>query len=162
MVAFKVINMQQAFRALDPKIVTTIAAALALGVALQETGGAVFIAQGLVSAMEGQSPTVILSLFFLVVAVSANIVSSKACAVLFTPIAVDIARVIGVPPEAFALAVVFAANCSFASPLGYQTNILVMAPGGYRFIDYVRVGIPLVLLMWIVFTAFVPWYYGIG
>ncbi len=159
MVAFQVINIEQAFRALDSKIVTTIAAALALGVALQETGGAVFIARGLVSAMEGQSTTTILSVFFLLVAVSANIVSAKACAVLFTPIAVDIARVIGAPPEAFALAVVFAANCSFASPLGYQTNILVMAPGGYRFMDFVRVGVPLVLLMWVVFTLFVPWFY---
>ncbi|MBT4890381.1 MAG: SLC13 family permease [Rhodospirillales bacterium] len=161
MVAFQVINIQQAFRAMDSKIVTTIAAALALGVALQETGGATYIAHGLVNAMDGQSSTAILSMFFLLVAVSANIVSSKACAVLFTPIAVDIARVIGVPPEAFALAVVFAANCSFASPLGYQTNILVMAPGGYRFIDFVKVGVPLVLLMWIVFSFFVPWYYGL-
>jgi di/tricarboxylate transporter len=161
MVAFRVINIEQAFRSMDAKIVTTIAAALALGVALQETGGAEFIANGLVAAMKGQSPTVILSMFFLLVAVSANIVSTKACAVLFTPIAVDIAHVIGAPPEAFSLAVVFAANCSFASPLGYQTNILVMAPGGYRFIDFVRAGTPLVILMWVVFSLFVPWYYGL-
>ncbi len=161
MVASGVINIEQAFRSMDAKIVTTIAAALALGVALQETGGAVFIANGLVSVMEGQTPTFILSMFFLLVAVSANIVSSKACAVLFTPIAVDMAHVIGAPPEAFALAVVFAANCSFASPLGYQTNILVMAPGGYRFIDFLRAGTPLVILMWLAFSLFVPWYYGI-
>ncbi|NQV44433.1 MAG: SLC13 family permease, partial [Rhodospirillales bacterium] len=161
MVIFGVLNVQQAFRSLDPKIVTTIAAALALGVAMQETGGGAFLARELVSAMDGQSPTVILSVFFLLVAVLANVVSTKACAVLFTPIAVDLARVIGVPPESFALAIVFAANCSFASPLGYQTNLLVMAPGSYQFADFTRTGVPLILIMWITFTLFVPWYYGL-
>ncbi len=161
MVVFRVLDVEQAFRSLDSKIVTTIAAALALGVALQETGGAGYISHGLITAMDGQSPAVILSVFFLLVAVLANVVSTKACAVLFTPIAVDLAREIGVPPDAFAVAIVFAANCSFASPLGYQTNLLVIAPGRYRFIDFVRVGVPLVILMWIVFSVFVPWYYGL-
>lgn len=161
MVALQIINVEQAFRALDSKIVTTIATALALGVALQETGGAAYLAHTIVALVEGQSPTVILSLFFILVAVLANIVSTKACAVLFTPIAVDLAREIGVPPESFALAIVFAANCSFASPLGYQTNLLVIAPGNYRFIDFSRAGIPLVVLMWVVFTLFVPWYYDL-
>jgi di/tricarboxylate transporter len=161
MVALGVINVDQAFRSLDSKIVTTIATALALGVALQETGGAAYLAHSLFVVVEGQSPTVILSLFFILVAVLANIISTKACAVLFTPIAVDLAREIGVPPESFALAIVFAANCSFASPLGYQTNLLVIAPGNYRFVDFSRAGIPLVILMWVVFTLFVPWYYGL-
>ncbi len=161
MVICGILNVQQAFRALDSKIVTTIAAALALGVAMQETGGATFLARGLVAALDGQSPTVMLSLFFLVVAALANVVSTKACAVLFTPIAVDIAREIGVPPEAFAVAIVFAANCSFASPLGYQTNLLVMAPGGYRFVDFARAGVPLIFFMWVAFTLFVPWYYDL-
>ncbi|MBT3558958.1 MAG: SLC13 family permease [Rhodospirillales bacterium] len=161
MVVMGVLNVDQAFRALDSKIVTTIATALALGVALQETGGAAYLAHSLVVLVEGQSPTVVLSLFFILVAVLANIISTKACAVLFTPIAVDLAREIGVPPESFALAIVFAANCSFASPLGYQTNLLVIAPGNYRFVDFSRAGVPLVVLMWIVFTLFVPWYYGL-
>lgn len=161
MVIFGVLNVQQCFRALDPKIVTTIAAALAMGVAMQDTGGAGFLARGLVSLVEGMPTAVLLSLFFLMVAVMANIVSTKACAVLFTPIAVDIARELGIPPDAFALAVVFAANCSFASPLGYQTNLLVLAPGNYRFSDFPKVGIPLILLLWVAFSLYVPWYYGI-
>jgi len=161
MVLLGILNVQQAFRALDSKIVTTIAAALALGVAMQETGGANFLAHALVSALDGQSTTVILSLFFLLVAALANVVSTKACAVLFTPIAVDIAREIGVPPDAFAVAIVFAANCSFASPLGYQTNLLVIAPGSYRFADFIKAGVPLIVLMWVTFTLFVPWYYGL-
>jgi di/tricarboxylate transporter len=66
-----------------------------------------------------------------------------------------------VSPEAFAVAVVFAANCSFASPVGYQTNLLVMAPGGYRFKDFIRAGTPLLLICWIAFSLFAPLWYGL-
>jgi di/tricarboxylate transporter len=90
-----------------------------------------------------------------------NVISTKTTAVLFTPIAVDIALDIGVAPEAFTVAVIFAANCSFASPLGYQTNLLVMGPGHYRFVDFVRAGTPLIFIMWLVFSLFAPWYYGV-
>lgn len=161
LVAVGVLNVRQAFQAVDPKIVTTIAAALALGVALQETGGAQYLAQGLLTALEGASPAVILSLFFLLVAGLSNIISTKTAAVLFTPIAVDLAVELGVEPHIFAVAVVFAANCSFASPLGYQTNLLVMGPGHYKFTDFARAGLPLIVLLWVAFSLFAPWYYGI-
>ena len=98
---------------------------------------------------------------FLLLALLSNVLSTKATAVLFTPIAVDLARVLGAPVEPFAVAVIFASNCSFASPIGYQTNLVVMTPGNYRFIDFVKVGTPLILLVWIAFTLFAPWYYGL-
>ena len=161
MVVVGVLNVRQAFQAVDPKIVTTIGAALALGVTLQETGGARYIAQGLLTTLGDAGPATILSLFFLLVAGLSNIISTKTAAVLFTPIAVDLAVAVGVEPQVLAVAVVFAANCSFASPLGYQTNLLVMGPGHYKFIDFVRAGTPLIVLMWIVFSLFAPWYYGI-
>ena len=161
MVVVGVLNVRQAFQAVDPKIVTTIGAALALGVTLQETGGARYIAQGLLTTLWDAGPATILSLFFLLVAGLSNIISTKTAAVLFTPIAVDLAVAVGVEPQVFAVAVVFAANCSFASPLGYQTNLLVMGPGHYKFIDFVRAGTPLIVLMWIVFSLFASWYYGI-
>ena len=161
MVVVGVLNVRQAFQAVDPKIVTTIGAALALGVTLQETGGARYIAQGLLTTLGDAGPATNLSLFFLLVAGLSNIISTKTAAVLFTPIAVDLAVAVGVEPQVFAVAVVFAANCSFASPLGYQTNLLVMGPGHYKFIDFVRAGTPLIVLMWIVFSLFAPWYYGI-
>jgi len=161
MVAVGALNARQAARAIDPRIVTTIGAALALGVALQETGGAQFIAGSLVDVMAGAGPAAILSVFFLVVAALSNVISTKTSAVLFTPIAIDIAVELGVSPEAFAVAVVFAANCSFASPLGYQTNLLVLGPGRYKFIDFARTGIPLIILLWAVFTLFVPRWYGL-
>jgi len=161
MVAVGALNARQAARAVDPRIVTTIGAALALGVALQETGGAQFIAGALVNAMAGAGPAAILSVFFLVVAALSNVISTKTSAVLFTPIAIDIAIELSVSPEAFAVALVFAANCSFASPLGYQTNLLVLGPGRYKFIDFARTGIPLIILLWAVFTLFVPQWYGL-
>jgi len=160
MVAVGALNARQAARAVDSRIVTTIGAALALGVALQETGGAQFIAGALVDAMAGAGSAAILSVFFLVVAALSNVISTKTSAVLFTPIAIDIAIELGVSPEAFAVAVVFAANCSFASPLGYQTNLLVLGPGRYKFIDFARTGVPLIILLWAVFTLFVPRWYG--
>ncbi|NQU60034.1 MAG: SLC13 family permease [Rhodospirillales bacterium] len=161
MVATGVLNVRQAFRAVDPKIVTAIAAALAMSVALQDTGGARLLAHSLAGALTGAPPAVVLSVFFLVAAVLTNVISNNAVAVLFTPVAVGLANEMGVPPHVFAVAVVFAANCSFASPLGYQTNLLVMGPGHYKFTDFARAGAPLIVLMWLVFTLFAPWYYGI-
>lgn len=153
MVAFDVLNLRQAFRAIDPKIATAIAAALAMSVALRETGGAAFLASGLVGVLEGAGAVAILSMLFLVAAVMTNVISNNAVALLFTPVAVDLAEQLNAPPAMFAIAVVFAANCSFASPLGYQTNLLVMGPGHYRFQDFARAGVPLIVLVWLLFTA---------
>ena len=161
MVATGVLNVRQAARAIDSKIVTAIAAAIAMSVALQDTGGAALVAHGLVGVLSGASPGMVLSVFFLLAAVMTNIISNNAIAVLFTPIGVGLALELGVAPHIFAVAVVLAANCSFASPLGYQTNLLVMGPGHYRFADFVRAGLPLVVLMWLAFSVFAPWYYGI-
>ncbi|MCK5445803.1 MAG: SLC13 family permease, partial [Rhodospirillaceae bacterium] len=122
---------------------------------------AAFIADNVVGLFAGASTAVVLSVFFITMVALTNVISSKAMAVLFTPIAVDLAASLGAPPEAFAVAVVFAANCSFASPIGYQTNLLVMAPGHYKFVDFARVGLPLIALIWLVFSLFMPWYYGI-
>jgi len=156
-----ILNIREAARAIDSKIVTMIPAALAMGAAMQETGGAELLAHIVVSVFSDLGPVAVLSAFFLLTAVMANIISSKACAVLFTPIAVDIAREVGIDPHVFAVAVVFAANCAFATPVGYQTSLLVMGPGHYRFSDFVKAGAPLVLILWLVFTFAAPWYYGL-
>ncbi|TCS63490.1 SLC13 family permease [Varunaivibrio sulfuroxidans] len=160
MLASGVLNLRQAGRAIDSKILTMIPLALALGAALNATGGAIWLVKQLTQALGGAPPVVILSLFFLVMVVLTNVISSKAMAVLFTPIAVDMALATGSPVEAFAVAVVLAANCSFASPIGYQTNLLVMGPGHYRFSDFARVGVPVIVVVWLAFSVFVPWYYG--
>jgi di/tricarboxylate transporter len=161
MIATGCLNLRQAIRAIDSSIVFMIGAALAMGISLQETGGADYIAMLLIEFFGDSGPTVMLSAFFLTVAILSNIISTKACAVLFTPIAIGIAHGLDVDPMAFAVAVVFASNCSFASPVGYQTNLLVMGPGHYRFYDFVRAGTPMILFAWIIFTLIVPWYYGV-
>ncbi|MEQ8285045.1 SLC13 family permease [Thalassospira sp.] len=161
MIASGALNLRQASRAIDRKIVLLVAAALALGNALQLTGGAEFVADQLLEATSGAPAPVILSLFFLIVAVFTNVLSNNACAVLFTPIGIGMAQQLGVPPHVFAIAVVMAANCSFASPVGYQTNLLVMGPGHYRFIDFLKAGTPLIILLWVAFSLFAPWYYDI-
>jgi di/tricarboxylate transporter len=162
MIAVGCLNIRQAAAALDRSIVLTIAMALALGAAMQATGGARFLADALTGLMGDAAPSYVLSAFFLMVALLSNLVSTKAAAVLFTPIAIGVGNGLGVDPMPFAVAVVFAANCSFASPIGYQTNLLVMAPGHYRFLDFARAGLPLIFLLWIVFSLFAPWYYGLN
>ena len=161
MVAMGVLSIRMAARSLDTKIFTMIPAALAMGLAMQATGGAAWLARNMITALYGAEPTVILSAFFLLIAVLSNIISAKAAAVLFTPIAVGIAHELNMPVEAFAVAVVFAANCAVATPIGYQTSLLVMGPGHYTFTDFARGGIPLIIILWLTFTLFAPWYYGI-
>lgn len=155
------INVRQAARAVDRRIVLIIAASMALGIALEKTGGAAWLAMSMLGLMEGAPVAVVLSTYFLAVAILTNILSNNACAVLFTPIAINVAAALGTDPFPFALATVFGANCSFATPIGYQTNLLVMGPGHYRFSDFMVAGTPLVLIVWLTFSLFAPWYYGL-
>lgn len=161
MLATQVLNIRQASRAIDRRIIMLIAASLAMGPALQETGGAAFIAETIFSLFNTQNPAVILSIFFIIIAVLTNVLSNNACAVLFTPIAIELSTTLNVSVIPFAVAVIFACNCSFASPIGYQTNLLVMAPGHYKFSDYMKAGIPLIIIIWILFSLIVPWYYNL-
>jgi di/tricarboxylate transporter len=163
MVAIGALNVRQASRAIDRRIFMLIGTALALGVAMDRSGAAGFLAHNLVAVLAPAGPLVLLSAFFLLVALATNVLSNNVCAVLFTPIAVGIAHNLGLPAEVFAVAVIFAANCSFATPIGYQTNLLVMGPGNYHFRDFTRAGLPLLLVIWVVFTALIaPVFYGIG
>lgn len=153
------LSIRQAVRSFDKQIFMMVGASLAAAVAMERTGGATFIANGVVDVMEGQSASVVLSVLFLVTALLTNVLSNNATAVLFTPIAIGIAAKLNMPVEPFLVCIIFAANCSFATPVGYQTNLLVMAPGRYKFKDYLKTGIPLMLLLWIVFSLFAPvWY----
>jgi di/tricarboxylate transporter len=162
MVAAGCLNIRQAARAFDRRIYLLVGAALAMGTSMQVTGGAMYLAHTLVEIFADFSTPVLLSAFFLMVALLTNVLSNNATAVLFTPIAVTIAVETGVDPRAFVFAVIFAANCSFATPMAYQTNLLVMGPGHYKFADYVKAGTPLIFIMWIIFSLFAPWYFGIS
>lgn len=168
MIATKCINIRQAVRAMDRKIFLLVASMLALGTAMQATGGAQFIAENFLSLPFLDTPFIVLAAFFMLVAVTTNLLTNNACAILFTPIGIDLAHKLS-QSEAdlpqmiflFAITVVFAANCSFASPIGYQTNLLVMGPGHYRFSDFIKAGVPLVLILWGVYMAVLRFYFGL-
>lgn len=162
MVATGCMNVRQACRAFDFRIYMLIAAGAAMALALEKTSGAYFLAHHVVTAFHGAGVSVVLSALFLLIAILTNLLSNQATALLFTPIAIGMARTANVDPLPFVYAVIFAANCCFATPIGYQTNLLVMGPGHYRFSDFLRAGVPLVLLIWLTFSLFAPWYYGLA
>lgn len=161
MILFQCVNTRQASRALDLRIFLVIAAALAMGTALEMTGAASLIAQLVVSTAAPYGELAIISAIFLSVAVLTNVLSNAATAVLFAPVALEAAHASNADPLPYILAVIYAANCSFASPIAYQTNMLVMAPGHYRFFDFIKFGGPLIVVIWLAFTLLAPWRFGL-
>ena len=161
MIASGCLNIRQATRALDRTIFLLVGATLALSTVMETTGAAAYLASLVTVGIAGNDPVVAMIALFLIVAVATNMLSNNACAVLFTPIAINLAFQLGVDPMVMATTVLFAANCSFITPIGYQTNLLVMGPGHYRFSDFARAGSPLALLMWLVFSLIAPYYFGL-
>lgn len=161
MLATRCLTWKDAGAALHPPVIVIIVTSLALGIALTETGAATLIAQGFLAAVSGLPTPLILSCLMLVLSVLTSIVSNNAAGVIGTPIAIQIANELGVSPEPFVLAVIFGANMSYATPFGYQTNLLIMAAGGYRFSDFLRAGGPLVLITWLGFSIVLPLLYDL-
>lgn len=147
---------REAMHALSAQVILIVASSLALGIAMIETGAAEYLAQAFVASLYGAPPTVLLSGLMLLLAVLTNVVSNNAAAVIGTPIAVSIANQLNLPAEPFVMAVLFGANMSFATPMAYKTNLLVMSAGGYKFSDFIKVGVPLVILMWITLSIVLP------
>ncbi|MGH7127731.1 MAG: SLC13 family permease, partial [Planctomycetaceae bacterium] len=146
----------EARRSVDWSVLITIGAGLGVGAAMDETGTAEFIAGGLVE-LGGSNGWLVLAILYGVTMVFTNLITAKAAAVLFFPIAVASAHNIGADVKPFAIAIMMAAAASFATPIGYQTNLMVYGPGGYRFSDYLRIGGPLSLLIWAISMAIIPW-----
>ena len=155
------LTWSDAANALSAPVIMIIVASLALGKALTGTGMADYLAMGFVNASISLPVPVILSAFILIMTILTNVVSNSAAAVIGTPIAVAIAQQLNVNAEPFILAVLFGANMSFATPYGYQTNLLIMSAGGYKFADFLRVGIPLTIVMWIGFSLLLPFLYDL-
>jgi di/tricarboxylate transporter len=155
------LNWKDAMSALSTQVILIIVASLAMGAALLKTGGADYLARLFVYVTFGAPPSVVLGSLMLMMGILTNIVSNNAAAVIGTPIAIGIAQSLGMPLEPFVLAVLFGANLSFATPMAYQTNILLMNAGGYKFGDFVRVGVPLAIGLWLILTAVLVWAYGL-
>jgi len=156
MIATGCLNWRDAVGALSIPVVMIIVTSLALGKALIGTGMADFLAMGFVHMTAALPIAVILSGFLLLMTLLTNVVSNNAAAAIGTPIAIGIAQQLGVPADPFILATLFGANMSFATPYGYQTNLLILSAGGYRFTDFLRAGVPLTLIMWIGFSLLLP------
>lgn len=148
-------------QALSIPVIMIVVASLALGSALLHTGGAAYLASLILAVGDGASPAVLIAALMAVMAVLTNIVSNNAAAVIGTPIAIGMARQLGLPPEPFILAVLFGANMSYATPMAYKTNLLVMNAGGYTFMDFVRIGVPLTFIVWGTLVWLLPTLYGI-
>ncbi|GAA6173626.1 SLC13 family permease [Colwellia sp. KU-HH00111] len=155
----KCLSWNEVSSALSTPVILIVVASLALGEALMKTGGAEYIAQVFVASSFSLPPTGVLSALMLLLAILTNVVSNNAAAVIGTPIAISVAHQLNLPAEPFILAVLFGANLSYATPMAYKTNLLVMNAGGYQFSDFMRIGIPLVLLMWVTLSFLLSWLY---
>jgi len=141
------LQMRDAYRSLQGDVLLLIAGTIALGTAMEKSGAATVYADLFLGLFAGLPPTAVLGGIILLTSISTQILSNNATAVLLLPIAVSTALSIGVDPKPFIIGVCIGASACFASPLGYQTNLMVFVPGGYRFIDYLRLGIPLNLFV---------------
>jgi di/tricarboxylate transporter len=153
------LDREDAYGSIHWGILMLIFAMLALGIAMEKTGAARLVVDLCAELMAGFGPVAVLSAVYFLTSFLTEIMSNNAVAVLLTPIAVGLAQQIGVDPRPFVVAVMFAASASFATPIGYQTNTFVYNAGGYRFVDFVKVGLPLNLLLWAVATVVIPWFW---
>ncbi|RED43365.1 SLC13 family permease [Aestuariispira insulae] len=161
MLATACLRWRDAVRALSTPVIMIVVSSLALGQALLQTGGADYLARLFVTVAADAPPAIALSGLMLVMAILTNIVSNNAAAVIGTPVAISIANQLGLPAEPYVLAVLFGANMSYATPMAYKTNLLVMNAGGYSFSDFMRVGIPMLIIVWLSLSWLLPQMYGL-
>lgn len=155
------LKWNEAMNALNVQVILIIVSSLAMGAALLKTGAADYLAQMFVLITFGAPASILLGALMLMMGILTNVVSNNAAAVIGTPIAIGIAQRMGMPLEPFVLAVLFGANLSFVTPIAYKTNLLIMNAGGYKFGDFVRVGLPLALGLWLVLTTVLVVAYGL-
>ncbi len=152
----------EVYDAVEWDVIFLLAGVIPLGIAMQSSGTASLIADAVVAGSTVLPPLVLLGAFYVVTALLTNVISNNASVVLMIPVALQVAATLGANPLAFAMAVTFAASTAFMTPVGYQTNLFVYGPGGYRFTDYVRVGAPLQAVFAVVTTLGVPIVFGLG
>lgn len=156
MILTECLDWRSALRALDSQMIFLTVGSIAISVAMVATGAAGWLAELFASVTHDLPGTWILSALMLFMAVMSNIVSNSAAAVIGTPIAVKIAQELGYSPEAFVLAVLFGVNMSYATPMADNCNLLIYSAGNYKFSDFLRIGIPLTLIMWLSYTFLLP------
>ena len=161
MLATGCVKFDRLGRALSAKVIVLVAASIALGRALLETGAAEWLGISMALLMQGLPAAVVLAAIMAFATLLTNFSSNTAAAAVGTPISVSLAEQLAIPAEQLVLAVLFGCNLCYATPIAYQTNILIMSAGGYHFRDYVRAGLPLVLLMICTLSVLLVWKYGL-
>ena len=161
LLVLKVLSANEAYQTINWQVIVLIAALIPIGYVIEDSGTAYWIGNGLkdiVNLVDNQSlqPFIMLSLVYLTTIILTEIVSNAATAIIMTPIAISAAVQMNLDPRPFIFSVCYAASASFITPIGYQTNLMVYGPGGYKFSDYVKVGLPLSMLLWIVATIVIP------
>jgi di/tricarboxylate transporter len=158
--ATRCIDAEEAFQMVEIRLLALIFAMLAVGRALERTGAVELIVDALSPWLMGLPPQLVLWLVILMASCLTELVSNNAVAVVVTPVAISLALELGIDPRPFVVGVMIAASASFATPIGYQTNTLVYAPGGYRFTDYMRLGIPLNLGVGVLAALLIPLFWS--
>ena len=156
LVMAKILTPRDAYRSIDWPVLVLIAGMIALGNAMGKTGALDIAAQGLVSTVGQLGPHVTLWIFYFITAVLSLLILNKPAAVLCTPLGILLATQLGVDGKPFIMAVAFAASTAMATPMGYQTNLLVYGPGGYNYRDFVSFGLPLNILIGVIACWLIP------
>lgn len=159
LIVLGLVKPEEAYEAVEWKVIFMLAGVLSMGAALEKTGGSQFIAQGIQSAVGDFSPHIALAFLFLFTMISTNFLSNNATAALIAPIAIKLAQLMELSERPFIIAIMFAASLSFLTPMGYQTNTMIYTPGNYKFSDYTKIGIPLSIILCIVAMIVIPIYF---
>lgn len=153
------IDADEAFEFVEGRLLVLIFALLAVGAGLSHSGAIMLIVNAVAPLLHGLPPFFLILSIYAMASVLTEIVSNNAVAVIMAPIAIALGAELGVDPRALLVAVMFGASAAFSTPIGYQTNTLVYGPGGYRFSDFLRIGLPLNLLIMVVMSAVIPWFF---
>lgn len=153
------LSPKEAYEAIDWKVIFMVAGVLSMGTALEKTGGSTLISETIYSMLGHYAPHITLSLIFLITLLSTNVLSSKATVALMTPIVIDLAQTMHVNYKPMLIAVMFACSLTFMTPNSYTTNMMVFTPGNYKYADYLRMGGPLNLIIWIAASIIIPWFF---
>jgi di/tricarboxylate transporter len=156
MVLTRCLSMEQAYRAIDWRAVFLIAGMLPLGQAMQQTGAAELIAHAVMASLGQYGPWPVIAGLYCVTAVATMIVPTAALIVLMAPITLSASAELGISPQSAMMAIAIAASASFMSPIAHPANVIVMGPGGYRFVDYLKLGVPLTAVVFLVVVVFLP------